>query len=93
MAHLRLFAGARVAAGISRDVVPGATVGQVLEAAASRYGSSFADVLARSRVWLNGEPATGDDPVDDRDEVAVLPPVSGGDGHGHTAAALTRGGR
>jgi molybdopterin converting factor small subunit len=35
-------------------------------------------VLATSRVWVNGEPAERATPVGDGDEVAVLPPVSGG---------------
>jgi sulfur-carrier protein len=35
-------------------------------------------VLPSCKVWVNGEPATSTDPVGDRDEVAVLPPVSGG---------------
>jgi molybdopterin converting factor small subunit len=37
-------------------------------------------VLATSRVWVNGdEPAAGDDTkLRQGDEVAVLPPVSGG---------------
>jgi molybdopterin converting factor small subunit len=29
-------------------------------------------------VWCNGEPAVDADPVTANDEVAVLPPVSGG---------------
>lgn len=78
MATLRLFAAAREAAGTGRDTVPGTTVGAVLDEAVRRYGAGFADVLGTSRVWRNGEPADGDDPVVDADEVAVLPPVSGG---------------
>ncbi len=37
-------------------------------------------MLAGSRVWVNGdEPAAGDaTALEDGDEVAVLPPVSGG---------------
>jgi molybdopterin converting factor small subunit len=75
---LRLFAAAREAAGTGHDVVPGATVDEVLEAATARYGERFAAVLADSRVWVNGEPVTGADAVGEDDEVAVLPPVSGG---------------
>jgi molybdopterin synthase sulfur carrier subunit len=78
VATLRLFAGAREAAGTGRDQVDGATVGEVLDEARRRYGEAFAAVLVRSRVWRNGEPAAGEEPVGPGDEVAVLPPVSGG---------------
>ena len=78
MATLRLFASAREAAGTDRVVLDGATVGEVLDAARARYGERFAAVLAVARVWCNGEPASEADPVGDTDEVAVLPPVSGG---------------
>ena len=78
MASLRLFASAREAAGTSRDVIPGSTVDEVLAEAARRYGPAFAEVVATSRVWCNGEPTTGDASVTDDDEIAVLPPVSGG---------------
>lgn len=78
MPTIRLFAAAREAAGTDRDHVDGATVGAVLDAATERFGPSFAEVLGSCRVWLNGEPAERDDAVDVGDEVAVLPPVSGG---------------
>ena len=78
MPTLRLFAAAREVAGTGREVVRGATVGEVLADARERYGTAFGAVLARSRVWVNGEPALDDTPVADLDEVAVLPPVSGG---------------
>ena len=78
MVVLRLFAAAREAAGTGRDELPGDTVAAVLEAARSRYGAAFAEVLERSQVWCNGEPCHGHDVVFDGDEVAVLPPVSGG---------------
>jgi molybdopterin converting factor small subunit len=80
MPVLRLFAGAREAAGTGRDLVPGATVAEVLEEARMRYGAAFADVLRTCRVWVDGEPATDEDPVAEGAEVAVLPPVSGGCG-------------
>lgn len=78
VATLRLFAAARDAAGTARADVPGATVDEVLAEAGRRYGAEFAEVVANSRVWLNGDPADGPEPVVDADEVAVLPPVSGG---------------
>ena len=78
MAHLRLFAAARDAAGRASDEIPGATVDEILDAATVRYGDAFAHLLPSCRIWLNGEAAEHDDPVADDDEVAVLPPVSGG---------------
>ena len=80
MAVLRLFAAAREAAGTGRDVVDGATVGAVLDAAVARYGADFAALLPSCQVWRNGDPAEPDDAVVEGDEVAVLPPVSGGAG-------------
>lgn len=78
VAHLRLFASAREAAGKGRDTVPGATVREVLEEACGRYGHDFAGLLETCQVWCNGEPTAPNMPVGDDDEIAVLPPVSGG---------------
>ena len=78
MPVLRLFAQAREATGTGSDVVDGATVDEVLAHARARYGDAFTALLGSCRVWVNGEPAAGPDPVADGDEVAVLPPVSGG---------------
>jgi len=80
---LRLFAAAREAAGRGHDEydpLRAPTVGSLLDSAVSAYGTTFAEVLANSRVWVNGdEPADGRATVlADGDEVAVLPPVSGG---------------
>lgn len=78
MAVLRLFASAREAAGVQQARFEGVTVGDVLQEAIAAYGDTFRDVLASCRVWVNGEPAEPDDHVAADDEVAVLPPVSGG---------------
>lgn len=78
MARLRLFASARQAAGVGTDRVDGATVDEVLRAAVERYGDGFAAVLPTCRIWLNGDEADPSSPVVASDEVAVLPPVSGG---------------
>jgi molybdopterin synthase sulfur carrier subunit len=78
MAVLRLFAAARVAAGTGRDEIPGDTVADVLAEAVRRYGSGFAEVLEGCRVWVNGDAADPQQVLATADEVAVLPPVSGG---------------
>lgn len=73
-----MFASAREAAGTARDDVPGSTVGEVLNVARERYGSAFSDVLGTCRIWVNGDPAADGTAVGPTDEIAVLPPVSGG---------------
>ncbi len=78
MPTIRLFAAAREAAGTDRDTLDGSTVRQVLDAAVERYGPGFGALLGSCRVWVNGEPAEDADGVTEADEVAVLPPVSGG---------------
>jgi sulfur-carrier protein len=78
MAELRLFGPAREAAGVARVDLPGCSVAEILGAAEARYGRAFAEVVAISQVWVNGESATAAAPVADHDEVAVVPPVSGG---------------
>jgi molybdopterin synthase sulfur carrier subunit len=75
---LLLFAAAREAAGRSRMSLTAATVSQALEQARALFGTAFSEVMDRSRVWLNGEPAEGPEALHAGDEVAVLPPVSGG---------------
>jgi molybdopterin converting factor small subunit len=75
---VRLFASVRVAAGTGRDEIDGATVGEVVANACARYGTEFAMLVQNCRVWRNGEPALPDDAVQPGDEVAILPPVSGG---------------
>ncbi len=78
MPSLRLFAGAREAAGTDCAAIDGSTVGAVLDAAVDQFGPTFAEVLSTCKVWVNGEPAGRSDAVGPDDEVAVLPPVSGG---------------
>ena len=78
MARLRLFANLREAAGTTQAEFPGTTVAEILDAASSEYGSAFARGLTIAKVWINGEPAEMDDAVSDTDEVALIPPVSGG---------------
>ncbi|MGQ0803214.1 MAG: MoaD/ThiS family protein [Actinomycetota bacterium] len=91
---LRLFARARETAGRAEDQFDAATVGDVLAAARVAYGAEFTDVLERARVWVNGdEPADGEATrLRDGDEVAVIPPVSGGAGADTSPAELEAAG-
>ncbi|MFW2382043.1 MAG: MoaD/ThiS family protein [Acidimicrobiales bacterium] len=78
MARLRLFAQAREAAGTGRIEVADGTVASILGDAEATFGEHFAAVVAASQVWVNGDPADGSTEVGPNDELAVLPPVSGG---------------
>jgi MoaD family protein len=74
------FARARETAGRRDDTIDASTLGELLATTRDRYGPEFVEVLGVSRVWVNGdEPARGDaTELALGDEVAVLPPVSGG---------------
>jgi molybdopterin synthase sulfur carrier subunit len=76
--RILLLGPAREAAGVRHDDLPGDTVREVLDAAVARYGPPFEAVLRTSQVWLNAQPVDLDTAVRPQDEVAVLPPVSGG---------------
>ncbi len=78
MARLRLFAGLRQAAGTGEVELDGDSVGDVLNEAVIAYGPDFERGIASAKVWVNGEPADHATPVTSNDEVALLPPVSGG---------------
>lgn len=74
-----LFGPARdVAGGAPRADLHGSTVKEVLADGSARFGPGFADLCRRAQVWVNGEPADDATEVGPDDEVAVLPPVSGG---------------
>jgi MoaD family protein len=77
---VRLFAQAREEAGRTTDEIDCATLGELIDALRTRYGPGFAAVLDTSRVWVNGDEAPDGRAtlLADDDEVAVLPPVSGG---------------
>ena len=78
MVRVRLFAALRELAGASEVQVPGRTVGEVVDAIAGAYGERFAGIVAVSSFVVNGERANRATVVADGDEVAILPPVSGG---------------
>jgi molybdopterin converting factor small subunit len=76
--QLRLFGPAREAAGTSRVTLSGRKVSDIITAAEGQFGEEFSRIVAVSNIWLNGESVEPDAPVNDDDEVAVIPPVSGG---------------
>lgn len=78
VARLRLFGPAAEAAGTRSDVFDQPTVADLLGLAAERYGTGFTALLPHCQVWVNGEPAEPGTGIGPTDEVAVLPPVSGG---------------
>jgi molybdopterin converting factor small subunit len=67
-----------MAADASHVHIAGRTVAEVLRVAEVRFGRPFVDVVDQSRIWVNGEAARRDTQVADADEIAILPPVSGG---------------
>jgi len=75
---LRLFASIREIAGVNQIDFDAETVGEVVGLAVEKFGPDFASILPACRIWVNGNPAKEDDKVFDSDEVAILPPVSGG---------------
>jgi len=78
--RLRLFANLREIAGTSKAEFSGDTVEAVVDAAVAAYGEQFHQAAEHAGTWVNGDPATGASLVTDADEVALIPPVSGGAG-------------
>ena len=78
MATLRLFANLRESAGTDTADFDAATVGDLLGQATDRFGDQFQSGLAAARVWVNGEQAEETTRLAPNDEVALIPPVSGG---------------
>ena len=82
---VRLFAAARDALGTSQLAVElppdGLDVAALLAGlSAEPGGARLAALLPTCRVWRNGEPAGPAEVLAAGDEVAILPPVSGGCG-------------
>ncbi len=74
------FAAAREAVGTPRAVLAGAgtTVAQLLDRLRSTYGDQLEAVLPSCSIWVNRSPAGPGDILRGGDEVALMPPVSGG---------------
>jgi MoaD family protein len=75
---VRLFAALRELAGASEVEAEGRSAGEVVDALSERFGERFAQIAAVGSVVVNGERASRTTSVAAGDEVALLPPVSGG---------------
>jgi len=76
--HVRLFAALRELAGTGALEASGRTAGEIADALAADYGERFAKIVGVSSFVVNGERADRRTVVADGDELAILPPVSGG---------------
>ena len=76
--RVRLFASLRDLAGASYVEAEGATVAEVVDALSARYGERFERVARVGTVVVDGERANPSTPLAGVEEVALLPPVSGG---------------
>jgi sulfur-carrier protein len=75
---VRLFAALRELGGSSRVEAEGATVSEVVQALSARYGERFEGIARMGSVVVDGERADPATPLTEGQEMALLPPVSGG---------------
>ena len=78
MIRVRLFASLRELAGASEIEIQGRTVAELADTLSSMHGLRFAAIVSASSFVVNGERAARTTPVAAGDEVAILPPMSGG---------------
>ena len=76
--RVRLFAALREIAGSSAVDVEAADVGSLCDLLIERFGPEFARILATGSVVVDGSVVPRDHALSPSDEVALLPPVSGG---------------
>jgi MoaD family protein len=75
---VRLFAALRDLAGASEVDASGTTTGEVLDDLCARHGERFAKVARAGSIVVDGERASAGHRLVGGEEVAILPPVSGG---------------
>ena len=81
MPTARIFASLAEAAGTREISFDAATLGEFLDRACAMYGDVFARQLDHCRIVVNSEavPLDRDLTITDGDEIAILPPVAGGE--------------
>jgi molybdopterin synthase sulfur carrier subunit len=75
---VRLFAALRELAGASEVEAEADTVAEVIEVLSARYGERFSRVVEVGSAIVDGERVSRETVMTDGQEVALLPPVSGG---------------
>jgi MoaD family protein len=75
---VRLFASLRDLAGSSEIDVQAPDVGSMLDGLGARFGPEFEGIMRAGTVVVGGETAGRERTLRPEDEVAILPPVSGG---------------
>lgn len=78
LVRVRLFAALRDLAGSNVVEAEGATVSEVVAALSARYGERFERVARAGTAVVDGERADPQTALTGVEEVALLPPVSGG---------------
>jgi MoaD family protein len=76
--RVRLFAALRELAGTGHLELDAATVGDAAAVLSERLGPKFDRIMASGSVVVQGERVGPDRALSNGDEVAFLPPVSGG---------------
>jgi MoaD family protein len=75
---VRFFAALREVAGASVLELQAADVGSLLDLLSKTYGPGFDRIMSAGTVVVEGETVGRDRQLEPGDEVALLPPVSGG---------------
>jgi molybdopterin synthase sulfur carrier subunit len=75
---VRLFAALRELAGASEVEAEADTVAEVIEVLSARYGERFSRIVEVGSAIVDGERVSRETVMTDGQEVALLPPVSGG---------------
>jgi molybdopterin converting factor small subunit len=80
MTTVRFFAYVQDITGTREAAFDCSSVAALVVLLEQRYGPELARCLASSRLWVNGQPVGSDEAwvLLPDDEVAILPPVSGG---------------
>jgi MoaD family protein len=75
---VRLFASLREAAGAPMVEMEASDVGSLLDLLSETYGPAFDRIMSAGTVVVDGQTVGRDRALMPGDEVALLPPVSGG---------------